>query len=377
VFGGYGLYYDRNRYGNALSEMANLRWTTYTFRFSQNGGTVGGNPTIAWNPSYFSRAGLQGILATGAAPRPELFLTKNATEPPKANQYSFGVRQALGPLFGSLSYTGVRGYNTYTWIRANRNANGTCCAAFPTTTNNRYSNVFVSADNARNWYDAVYVMLERRFTGRNTWGAQISYTYGKAEEEANAGDVFSALDIVTINDFKRYPTSSDERHHVTGNWILALPFAFKFSGIVDLGSGSPFNSTVGFGAGTNNCTHGNKDCLSGNDYPPGELRNWFRPDGDSFLGLDVWAYRNVDFRLEKLFNTLRGQRIGVTAEVFNVFNFRNWSGYNTAFGNFAVDGSIVPNAAFGRPTAVITDLTRGGSPRRFQLGLNYGFDLTR
>ena len=33
LFGGYGLYYDRNRYGNALSEMANLRWTTYTFRF--------------------------------------------------------------------------------------------------------------------------------------------------------------------------------------------------------------------------------------------------------------------------------------------------------------------------------------------------------
>ena len=163
---------------------------------------------------------------------------------------------------------------------------------------------------------------------------------------------------------------------MTGNWIVALPFAFKFSGIVDLGSGSPYNSTVGFGAGTNNCTHGNKDCLSGNDYPPDKFRNWFRPDGDSFLGMDIWAYRNVDLRLEKLFNTLRGQRIGVTGEVFNVFNFRNWSGYNTAFGNYAVDGSITPNAAFGRPTAVITDLTRGGSPRRFQLGLNYGFDLT-
>ena len=377
LHGGYGLYYDRNRYGNALSEMGNLRWVSYTFRFSQSGGTVGGNPTIAWNPSYFSREGLQGILATGAAPRPELFLTKNSTEPPKAHQMSFGVRQALGPLFGSLSYTAVRGYNTFQWIRANRNANGSCCAAFPTAANNRYSNVFVSSDDSRNWYDAVYVMLEKRFTGQNKWGAQIAYTYGKAEEESSAGDVFTALNVLTVDDFIRYPTSSDERHRVTGNWIVALPLGLKFSGILDLGSGNPYNATVGFGAGTNNCTHGNMDCLNGNDYPPGKTRNWFRPDGDSFLGLDMWAYRNIDFRLEKTFRTLRGQRIGVTGELFNVFNFRNWSGYNTGYGNFAADGSITRLPAFGTPTAVITDLTRGGSPRRFQLGLNYSFDLTR
>ena len=68
--GGYGIYYDRNRYGNALSERANLQWTTYTFRFSETGLPQGGNPTIAWNPRYLTREGLQEVLRSGAAPRP-------------------------------------------------------------------------------------------------------------------------------------------------------------------------------------------------------------------------------------------------------------------------------------------------------------------
>jgi hypothetical protein len=89
--------------------------------------------------------------------------------------------------------------------------------------------------------------------------------------------------------------------------------------------------------------------------------------------MDLWRYRNVDLRLEKEFSTLRGQRVGIIGEVFNVFDYRNYSGYNTNVGNFNNTGGITNNAAFGRPTAVITDLTRSGAPRRFQLGLQYKF----
>ena len=60
-------------------------------------------------------------------------------------------------------------------------------------------------------------------------------------------------------------------------------------------------------------------------------------------------------------------------EVFNVFDFRNYSGFNTNVGNFNNTGGITENVNFGRPTAVITDLTRSGAPRRFQLGLSYKF----
>ena len=373
VFGGYGLYYDRNRYGNTLGERANLQWSTYTFQFSTDGLPRGGQPTTVWDDRYFTREGLQEILATGNAPVPELFLTKNDTKPPMAHQFSAGVRQAFGDFALSASYTGVRGYNTFTWIRANRNANGTCCTQFPSPTVRKFSGVFVSSDDARNWYDALYLMAEKRYSERSRWGVQVAYTLGKAEEEASAADVFSALNVFTVDDFERYPTSTDERHHVTTNWIVGLPWQFKFSGIIDLGTGAPFNATYGFGAGTNNCTHGNQDCVSGNDWPEGKSRNWYRPDGDVFLGMDWWRYRNVDVRLEKSFRTIRGQQIGLIADVFNIFNYRNYSGYTTNVGDFNSTGGITPNPNFGRPTAVINDLTRMGAQRRAQVGMTYKF----
>ena len=88
--------------------------------------------------------------------------------------------------------------------------------------------------------------------------------------------------------------------------------------------------------------------------------------------MDWWQYRNVDLRLEKTFPTVRGQRIGVVAEMFNVFNFRNYSAFELNYGNYTTTGST-QNPAFGTPRQVITDLTRGGAPQRFQLGLTYGF----
>ena len=373
LFGGFGLYYDRNRYNNTLNEMGNLRWTQYTFRFSANGAPVNGNPTIKWEDRYLTPAGLQEILRSGNAPQPELFLTKNEMIPPMARQVSGGVRQAIGDVLLSASYTGVRGSHTFTWIRANRNANGTCCAAFPSTTTRKYSSVFVSSDDARNWYDALYLSAQKRYSDDSRWGMQLSYTLAKATEEASAGDVFSALNIVSTSDFTRYPTANDERHHLTASWLLGLPLELKFGGIIDLGSPTPGNATVGFGPGTNSCTHGNKDCLSGNDYPDGLDRNWYRPDGKPFLGIGNWGYRNVDLRLEKDFTTVRGQRVGVVGEMFNVFNYVNFNGYDLNYGTFNVDGSIKTNPTFGTARSVVTDLTVPGAARRFQLGLNYRF----
>ena len=48
-------------------------------------------------------------------------------------------------------------------------------------------------------------------------------------------------------------------------------------------------------------------------------------------------------------------------------------GFNTNFGQFNAQGGITPNPTFGTPTGVITNLTDSGAPRRFQLGLNYGW----
>src|SRR5690606_39273457 len=59
LFGGFGVYYDRNSFATLIGERERLVWKTYQFRFSEDG-TVPG--TIAWDDSYYTREGLRSIL---------------------------------------------------------------------------------------------------------------------------------------------------------------------------------------------------------------------------------------------------------------------------------------------------------------------------
>lgn len=376
LFGGFGVFYDRNRVGNFISEIQRGRFQTFTYRFSEDGEPLAnGNPTIQWEPQYFSREGLEAILTE--APNPpagELHLYANDIKPPRTNQFALGVRQTLGDYLISANYAGVRGYNFFTMLRANRNPDGTCCETAPS---DHWSNLFISTSEGRNWYDALYLKAEKRYSEQSRWGVQLAYTLGWAEQNTNPHDRFGTLNEFVPETLARYPSGEDERHHVTANWILGLPFDVRFSGIIDLGSGTPRNATIGFGEGTNNCTHGNQDCLGGNDWPEGQGRNWWRPEKHSFIIPNAWAFRNVDLRLEKRFTTFAGQQIGVIAEVFNIFDYANFSNYTTNYGSYVADedGNVTVdrNAQFGTPTTVVTDLRNFGAPRRFQLGVRYQF----
>jgi hypothetical protein len=352
---------------------------------------VGSNPTIIWNDSYSTRDGLEAILQNGAiAPGGELHLYANDLKPPHTNQFSGGVRQSFGDWQVTANYTGVRGYDFLVALRANRNLNGSCCQQ----NNPIWSNLFAVENRGQTWYDAGMLRVEKRYSEESRWGLQMAYTLAKAEQNADPNNRFNNLSDVDPENLQKYPSGNDERHHWTTNFTLGLPLDVRFSGIVDLGSGVPYNVSIGYGAGTNNCTHGNMDCESGNDWPEGKTRNWWRPTKQSFIFRDAWTYRNVDLRLEKRFNTFGNQEIGLIGEAFNIFNYANFTGYNLTYGNFvAANGQVsvvrttvcpaVTTAgqacpvdqvsALGRTTGVITDLRRLGAPRRYQLGLRYKF----
>jgi hypothetical protein len=100
---------------------------------------------------------------------------------------------------------------------------------------------------------------------------------------------------------------------------------------------------------------------------PGEIqRGYFegRPDKESFIFPNAWAFRSVDLRLEKAFG-VGDQQLSVIAEAFNVFDFENYdpSSYN---GTIPAPGQP-PNEAFGQPTR----LSEPG--RRLQFGMIYRF----
>jgi Carboxypeptidase regulatory-like domain len=338
-FGGWGRYYDRVEYNAILDESFRLQYTTLTFRFSEDGEPRDGQPTIVWQPAYFTQAGLQSIIDSGTGPKPEVFLINNNTQPPYSDQFSAGVRQQVGLVGISLSYAGVRSYNGFTWIFGNRNPNGSCCMSLSPD----FGNVLLSDASKKAWYDALLLSVNKQYTASSKWGATLAYTYGHAT--ANGGDFFT-LDFIDPAHSPRHRAPQDERHRVVLSGIVGLPWDITLSTLLQLGTGVGFtidDASQGFDFG--------KHLIA--------LYGGFQTEAlNSSLPFQQW-----DLALQKDFYLSRDFRVGVRASAFNITNHNNYG----CFDGFIPPANDPPNQNFGTPDCLVTQ------PRRFQFGLQVGF----
>ena len=333
LFGGYGRYYDRVFYNAGLDERYRQQYAVRLFRFSATGGPdPNGFDTIAWDPSFLSKTGLDGLISRGVAPNPELFLLDNDTKPPMSDQFNAGVRTNVRGVLVSANYAGVRARNGLTFEFANRRPDGSCCLPIP-----GFSNILVSRDAKKNWFDALYLTADRPYDGR--WGASLAYTLGRAE--AIGGDLFS-LDYESVEAYPRHPTATDERNSIVASGIVGLPYDFVVSTLVTVSSGLGFTITDQ----SQGSAFGQSRVLLFNGRPDHKL-----------------AYRTVDLRLEKIFTIVGNQRASVAVEGFNIFNYTNDS---------CQDGNIptlpAVNPKFGQAACVVENSTR-----RLQFGVRYTF----
>ena len=333
VFGGYGRYYDRVLYNNGLDELFRQQFAVRTFRFSRDGAPRDGQPTLVWNDSYLSAAGLNGIIGNGVTGNPEIFLIDNETEPPVSDQFSAGVRHQFGSVIASLAYAGARSRNGFTFEFGNRRPeNNECCFPVP-----GFSNVLLSSDEKEAWYDSMFLTLEKPATADSKWSGQLTYTLGRAEEIG--GDLFS-LDYVDVTAYPRHPTAADERHRLVMTGLYQLGAGFRASAFIQLASGVGYtieDFSQGFGINEKRI-----------------LLYAGRPEG-------TFNYKSVDLRLDKQFRIGAHQAVELTAQVFNMFNWDNYTGYQ----------QFIPplpevSETFGDPT-------REDPKRRFQFGVSYRF----
>jgi Carboxypeptidase regulatory-like domain/TonB dependent receptor len=346
AFGGFGRYFDRVLYGWTQAERARLQYATRTFQFSETGGTIrDGAVTIAWDPSYLSRQGLDSLIERGIAPAPEVHLMDNEVKPPVSDQWSLGLRQKVGNIVTSLTYSGIRSRHILTFIRGNRRADGTCCVVVP-----GYSAVIIADPEGRKaWFDGLYVQAERPYgADGQRWGFSFTYTLGRSEEDG--GDRFS-LDYRTAADYPRHPTGTDERHRVVATGIVGLPFDFVGSLFITLGTGTPFTINDQSQGVTADLSHIRRNA----GRPADEFKG-------GFIIPDAWAYRSVDLQVEKAFRFGERRTFSVIFQGFNIFSFDNFTGYQ---GNIPTLPATNPN--FGRPNSLIDP----GS--RLQFGMRYGF----
>jgi outer membrane receptor protein involved in Fe transport len=333
LFGGYGRYFDRVFYNAGLDERFRLQYGVRTFQFSLDGAPRNGQPTIIWNSSYQSKAGLDGLIAAGIAPTPEVFLIDNETKPPVSDQFNGGIRTNVRGILLSANYAGLRGNNGLTYIFGNRRPDGTCCQTIPGV----FTNILVSSTAKKNWFDALYFTAERPFDSR--WGFRVNYTLGQAD--AIGGDLFS-LDYRRVEDYPRHPAATDERHRIILSGIVGLPGGFMLSTLTTLASGLGYTIND-FSAGSN---IDQKRVLLYAGRPP-----------------DTFNYKSVDMRLEKIFRLSQQQQASVVFEGFNIFNSTNFGCYN---GEIPVAPNVNPN--FGVPSCTVDN-----SSRRLQFGVRYSF----
>jgi len=332
LFGGFGIYYDRN-YWNTLFDEQFRRQYRQGLRvcFQPQTGCIA---VVPWNDRYFDPVQLRTL---SYATAPEVFMVANDLKPPKTYQYSAGVRQELWSGLVTLSYNGVRGYNGMNFVRGAGN--------LPPN----YSAVFVTDDRVKTWYDAMQLAYERPLRDQLRFGGSLAYTLALTKEQGQSADIFWGFNAryPTVADLPKRRAPGDQRHNIVANGIARLPWEVLFSTVVSLGTGIAVNATdasEGFGA-----------------YQ--QVPYVYQPPTRPFLGIGhVFNYQNMDLRLEKWFTFTQGQRVSLSADLFNVFNSRNYGCYNTTIN----PSSGPPNANYGVPGCAALG-------RRFQIGLRYGF----
>ena len=365
IFGGAGRYYDRVQFNFSFDEIVKPFDFRQNVFFSTTGRPLGedrdpgpgvdtpgdaGDP-ILWDEAYRTVSGLDSVFDTFPA-RGEAFLLANDFEPPRTDQFNLGVRQRFGDWQTELTLAYGKTENEFTWQYLNRcreplfgnemdgyGDNGGFCSP---SGSNPYRSYLVSDHNKERNFRAVYLKADKPYTADSGWGLNMAYTFSRSEQ--NGGNDNFCFDCFSVETSPMRPSSNDERHRFVANGIVDLPWDFQLSGILTLGSGTPYNIFEDIGPRT--------------IFRP----NAGYPDGYNFIIPNAFAYRNLDLRLTKNFEIGNGSELEVFVDAINVFNFSNYTGFDGGTGD-----PSSPNANFGRPSAVLFPT------RTFQVGMRYAW----
>ena len=322
LHGGFGISYDQtlNKWG--YLEKSDASWRVYTI---QNPGTT--NPAVL----------RQMILSGQATAAPSIDLLDINMPLPKYTQWSIGItRQFSAYLTGSVDYF----HSQTTKNTQAYDANYYEPSIKRRILTNKYGDIWLWSASGTSLYEAVLGSVSYR--NANVF-AQLSYTLSWAWT-TNGG---YPAEYVLPTLFYIQRSNYDERHRLVINATVNLPAGFQLSGIATLASPTPFPVSIGQDI--------NNDNNFTDDWPNGE-RNMV-PD---YARIRNW-YKDIDLRVTKFFD-IRGLRLGIWVDAFNVGNWFNAASY---FGRMT-DASGNPLATFGKPNSSY-------APRTVQLGARVYF----
>lgn len=219
-------------------------------------------------------------------------------------------------------------------------------------------NVIMTETKGQSRYYAASFNLQKQ-RGDDKYSYRLNYTLSSLRN--NTEDInFRAMDA---NNYENEwgPSINDRRHNINGifNWFPVENSLITFAGLLQ--SGQPINRIPdaeiygttdlnGDGSGFGEAYVGNSD------RSPGESRNNDRLP---------WSF-NFDVHLQYSFDFMGDNQLELSADVFNVFNVENLSGFpNNATQSNQIQAGSASSGRFVQRNA--------GPPRQFQFGARYLF----
>ena len=281
----------------------------------------------------------------------EIWLIKNDFKMPFADQFTLGLRQALGQWNGEVALSSVNAKNQFIWFSGNRDPNG----GFGTVQSydplfggpNGYGNLILGDFVGRSKTDSVFVKLEKPYTAGSGWGVNVAYTYSDAQTTHNTwnNDLFDFTYGKSTRGWN--PSTLVDRHRLVAAGVMDgmgfLPTGMTLSAKLTLASGMPRKVT--------SCAAGFDKCL------------FVKGDATRFQQMDLGVSQAIKFG---------SQSISLRADILNVFNSTNYGGFDDWGGGPVAPGAPAnkfggDNLDVGKPNDI------RGNTRTLRVAINYSF----
>jgi outer membrane receptor protein involved in Fe transport len=350
VFGGYGRSYDRNQFDFLQQEISQPSFKTREFRFitGDPGNDCAPSTTcVPWDPIYLTPEGRALLLAGTVNGRGggELFFINNDLKIPRSDQFSLGFRARLTDLIqAEIGATHIVGKNGFGWLLGNRRPDGSffppnappdspfCCAP------PGFGAILLGTNGINTKANSIYLKGTKAYRPSSPWSLDATYTFTKAKENRQFGETFS-LDYPSFDDYPVATSTGVRKHRLVAAGSVDLPHPLDATLSAKLTVASP-----PFVKGFVNQTSPPFDRL----VVAKEANVWLTQ-----LDLAATKYFSLPMLSEDT-------RLWVRADVFNVFNRKNWNDFE----------SCPCSTNFGHRVGLSVG---GNPPRTFKLSAGYSF----
>lgn len=315
VRGGFGIIYDRVTSFIGFQERRNSTWRAYSFT----------------NPGTTDPAVLRQRVIAGQSGSPAPILIKHDMKTPHSIQASLGVGHQFTSALG-LNIDFVRQHLDNLYVQRNPNY------LDKTVTPNRrkltaaYGDIILWDDIGE--ADFTAMLIQSTWQRRQT---RFNFAYTLGQYEGNFDSVALpnfALPFL----FDKQRTSGDERHRFVLSTVSPIPLGFMFSSVSTFASPRPYVTIDGRDI--------NLDNITGDDFIGGTVSSTGQRTTRPSNAWKNW-YRTIDLRLARPLYSANGKKVSLSAEVFNLFNWKNTFGYGGT--QFTAAGA--PVASFGVPVS--------------------------